>query len=235
MSAGPVALVGSGEYLPVMADVEGGLLAGRPPRFVQIPTAAAPEGPGILDRWQALGVEQATRLGVTAVPLRVETRQDADNPALAEQVQGAGLIYLSGGDPPYLADTLRGTLLWGAIVAAWQDGAALAGCSAGAIALTDWVPDIRRQHVPGRSGLGAVPHLRVMPHFDKLTSWVPDLPERYLVDLPPATLVIGIDEDTALVGGPHEWLVQGRRSAWVITAAGREEHPAGSVLLTEGG
>lgn len=56
MSAGPVALVGSGEYLPVMADVEGGLLAGRPPRFVQIPTAAAPEGPGILDRWQALGI-----------------------------------------------------------------------------------------------------------------------------------------------------------------------------------
>ncbi len=234
MSAGPVALVGSGEYLPVMADVEGGLLAGRPPRFVQIPTAAAPEGPGILDRWQALGIEQARRLGVTAVPLRVETRKDAEDPALAEQVQGAGLIYLSGGDPPYLADTLRGTLLWGAIVAAWQDGAALAGCSAGAIALTDWVPDIRRQDVPGRPGLAAVPHLRVIPHFDKLTSWVPDLPERYLVDLPPATLVIGIDEDTALVGGPHEWLVQGRQSAWVITAAGRKEHPAGSGLLTGG-
>ena len=44
MSPGPLALVGSGEYLPVMADVERMLLAGRPPRYVQIPTAAAPEG-----------------------------------------------------------------------------------------------------------------------------------------------------------------------------------------------
>ena len=42
---GPLALVGSGEYLEVMAGVEGALIAGRPRRYVQIPTAAAPEGP----------------------------------------------------------------------------------------------------------------------------------------------------------------------------------------------
>ena len=41
---GPLALVGSGEYLEVMADVEGALIEGRPRRYVQIPTAAAPEG-----------------------------------------------------------------------------------------------------------------------------------------------------------------------------------------------
>jgi len=232
VTAGPLALVGSGEYLPVMAEVEAGLLAGRAPIFVQIPTAAAPEGSTSLDRWTALGVAQAARLGVTPVPLRVESREHAEDPAVAEQVRGAGLIYLSGGNPPFLADTLRGTLLWQAIRAAWQAGAALAGCSAGAIALTDWVPDIRRPETPGRHGLAAVPHLRVIPHFDRLTGWMPDLPERYLLDLPPATGVVGIDEDTALVGGPEEWTVQGRQSAWVITAAGREEHPGGSVLFT---
>jgi len=42
---GPLALVGSGEYLAVMAGVEGALIEGRPRRYVQIPTAAAPEGP----------------------------------------------------------------------------------------------------------------------------------------------------------------------------------------------
>ena len=41
---GPLALVGSGEYLAVMAGVEDALIEGRPPRYVQIPTAAAPEG-----------------------------------------------------------------------------------------------------------------------------------------------------------------------------------------------
>lgn len=232
MKAGPVALVGSGEYLPQMAEVERGLLTHRPPRYVQIPTAAAPEGPASVDRWVALGRQQARRLGVTAVPLLVETREDAERPEIADQVRGAGLIYLSGGDPPYLADCLRDTLLWRTIEAAWRAGAALAGCSAGAIALTDWVPDIRRREAPGRRGLGAVPHLRVIPHFDRLTEWLPDLPERYLLDLPAGTTVVGIDEDTALVGGPQEWVVQGRQSVWVITGAGRDSYSVGSVLVT---
>lgn len=232
MSAGPIALVGSGEYLPAMLDVEAQLLAGRPPRYVQIPTAAAPEGPEVTRRWVALGVEQARRLAVTAVPLNVETREQADDPAVAAQVRGAGLIYLSGGDPPFLADTLRDTLLWNAVHAQWQAGAALAGCSAGAIALTDWVPDIRRRDAPGRRGLAVVPHLRVIPHFDRLVSWLPDLPERYLLDLPPGAQVVGIDEETALVGGPADWMVQGRQSAWLITAVGRTEFPAGSTVAT---
>ena len=40
---GPIALVGSGEYLPIMEDVERDLLRGRPPRMAQLATAAAPE------------------------------------------------------------------------------------------------------------------------------------------------------------------------------------------------
>ena len=69
--SGPIALVGSGEYLPVMTALEGALLAGRPPRYVQVPTAAAREGEESLSRWVALGVAQADRLGVEAVPVVV--------------------------------------------------------------------------------------------------------------------------------------------------------------------
>ena len=61
---GPLALVGSGEYLPVMTGVEGALIKGRPRRYVQIPTAAAPEGPQRLQYWLDLGAAQAERLGV---------------------------------------------------------------------------------------------------------------------------------------------------------------------------
>ena len=71
---GPLALVGSGEYLEVMADVEGALIAGRPRRYVQIPTAAAPEGPGRLRYWLDLGAAQAERLGVQPVPVLVRKR-----------------------------------------------------------------------------------------------------------------------------------------------------------------
>lgn len=230
MAPGPVALVGSGEYLEVMADVERRLIAGRPARYVQIPTAAAPEGPASLARWTAMGRAQAERLGVESVPVVVRDIEDADDPALAALVEGAGLIYLSGGSPPYCAATLRGTLVWKAVERAWQDGAALAGCSAGAMALTSWVPDIRHPLREADPGLGVVPRLRVIPHFDRFGSWVPDLVTRYLARSPDDVSVVGVDEDTALVWDDGCWTVQGRQSVWLLTADGREAFAPGSVL-----
>ena len=84
---GPLALVGSGEYTPAMLDVERDLIAGRPPRYVQIPTAAAREGAGRLSYWVELGRAQADRLGVEAVPLVVTKRAQADDPAIVAQIE----------------------------------------------------------------------------------------------------------------------------------------------------
>jgi cyanophycinase-like exopeptidase len=215
-----------------MASIEAGLLAGRPARYVQLATAAVPDGPSVVERWHNLGREQAERLGVEAVILEVNDRADADNDAIAQQVAGAGLIYLSGGNPGFLADTLRDTAVWAAIVAAWQAGAALAGCSAGAMAMTSWIPSLRHPRQGGTNGLAVLPHMRVIPHFDFFTSKVPDLVTRFLLPYDPAITVLGIDEETALVGGPKDWMVQGRQSVWRLTAEGREELPAGTVVST---
>ncbi|CAN5212359.1 hypothetical protein BH24ACT10_BH24ACT10_16910 [soil metagenome] len=233
--AGPVALVGSGEYLPVLDPLERRLLAGRTPRFVQLATAAAPEGQQSLARWHALGRAAAERLGVQQVVVPVVDRVSADDPEVAALVEGAGLVYLSGGSPPFLAATLHGTAVWRAIADAWRGGAALAGCSAGAIALTDHVPDLRHPLREAEPGLAAVPHLRVLPHFDRFAVRLPDVLLTRLVDTPPGVTVVGVDEDTALVGGPMTWEVVGRQSVWVLTAYGRTEHPAGSVLETPTG
>ena len=227
---GPIALVGSGEYLPEMEDVERGLLAGRPPRMVQLATAAAPEGPERLHYWYDLGRDAARRLGVKQVVIPVVDRATADDHALAATVAGAGLIYLSGGSPPFLALTLRGTRVWAAIEAAWRRGAALAGCSAGAMALTGRVPDIRHPLQSPQPGLDVVPHLRVLPHFDQFIRSMPDGVLRRLAAPSPGVTVLGIDERTALVGGPVEWTVQGHQSVWALDGDGRREHPVGSRL-----
>ena len=229
---GPVALVGSGEYLPVLEPVERALLAGRPPRYVQLATAAAPEGPASLARWHALGADAARRLGVEQVVVPVGDRDDAQEQANAELIAGAGLVYLSGGNPPFLAATLRDTAVWRAIQAAWQGGAALAGCSAGAMALTAHVPDIRHPMRGAEVGLSAVPHVRVLPHFDRFAGRLPDVVLTRVSNPPPGVTSVGVDEDTALVGGPVEWRVEGRQSVWVLTSGGRTEHPAGSTLVT---
>jgi len=230
--AGPLALVGSGEYLPVMRSVEAALLQGRPPRYVQLATAAAPEGDASLARWHRLGREQAEHLGVEQIVVDVRDRAGADDPKMAAMVAGAGLVYLSGGNPTYVSQALRDTAVWTAIHQAWTDGSALAGCSAGAMALTGWVPSIRNLRAHPDPGLGLLPHLRVLPHFDRMLGRFPDLLTRALVRSPDGVTVLGIDEDTALVGGPHEWTVQGIRSVWVLGDGSRKEHPTGTQLVT---
>jgi cyanophycinase-like exopeptidase len=229
-TAGPLALVGSGEYLEVMAPVEGELLAGRSPRYVQIATAAVPDGPEVVAKWHRLGEQQARRLGVEQVVLDVTDRDQANDVDTANQLVDAGLIYLSGGHPGFLADTLRGTLLWDTIVAQWRAGAALAGCSAGAMAMTSWVPSIRHPIQGGTVGLALLPHVRVIPHFDAFAARIPDIVTRFLLPHEGHVTLVGIDEDTALVGGPYEWRVVGRQSAWIIDPQGRHEVPSGSSL-----
>ena len=233
MSTAPIALVGSGEYLPVMTEIEGSLIEGRAPKYVQLATAAAPEGDESLARWHNLGRLQVERLGVEQVVVDVRTREDAERDDLAALVAGAGLIYLSGGNPAFLAETLRDTAVWRAIRAAHDEGSALAGCSAGAMALSDWAPRMRDLVHPNQpSGLGLVPHVRVIPHFDKMLGWVPDVLRNALLHKPEGTMLLGIDEDTALVGGPHEWEVRGRQSVWELGEGKRVEHPAGSRIVT---
>lgn len=228
-ASGPIALVGSGEFLPVMEAVDAALLAGRAPRAVFLPTAAAPDGPNRVDYWLRLGTEHYRRLGIEPVPLAVLDRRDADDPANAATVAGAGLVYLSGGNPGYLADTLRGTAVLEAVLAAWQAGAALAGCSAGACALTAVADDM--QTGATRPGLAVVPELVVLPHFDQIEGWRPGIVDRSLANLAPGQILVGIDEETALISRDGGWQVDGRQNVWIVEPDGRRNPHAAPAFL----
>lgn len=231
---GPIALVGSGEYLPPMAAIEGALLEGRPARYVQLATAAVQDGPSVVEHWHELGTAQAKRLGVEPIIVPVNDRDDANNPQFADMIAGAGLIYLSGGNPNYLADVLRDSLVWRAIEATWRSGSALAGCSAGAMALGSWIPSLRHPRRGSTAGLGLLAHLGIVPHFDAFLARVPDLVTRLVLPDESTMTVFGVDEETALVGGPTEWMVQGRQSVWQLTNNGRVELPVGATVTTPG-
>ena len=230
-TAGPVALVGSGEFLDAMVEVDAELLAGRAQRVVFLPTAAAEEGAERVRYWIELGRAHYAAMGVEALPLKVLDREDAECPELASQVAGAGLVYLSGGNPGFLAYTLAGTAVWQAILEAWNAGAALAGCSAGACALTRIADDFRQ---PGRfagDGLGVVPEFVVLPHFDRIEHWAPGLVDRMRARVPLGAVLIGIDENTALVGNNANFTVWGQNSVWRIDEDGsRSQFRAGEPL-----
>ena len=228
---GPIALVGSGEFLPVMEDVDRTLLEGRPARVVFLPTAAAPEGDERIQFWVQLGHEHYARMGVESEALMVLERADAERPDFAERIAGAGLVYLSGGNPAFLTDTLRDSAVWHAIETEWRKGAALAGCSAGAIALSAVVRDRFAADAPIRPALRVVPHLAILPHFDRLIRFRPELARR---PTPDGVTLVGVDEDTAIVGGPRRWTVMGRQRAWILHPdAEREGFDAGDVIETQ--
>jgi cyanophycinase-like exopeptidase len=213
---GSLALVGSGEYLPQMREFEqslinDGLANNKKPIYIQIPTAAARESENRINYWRSLGQAAAKSLGVTQDFLPIFTREDANNLELLKNVDNAALIYLSGGDPHYLAQTLRDTLLWDLILKNWQSGGSLAGCSAGAMAFSGYVPHFRLSRAKPTQGFGLLRQVRVIPHFDKFFKWIPDSAAKHLLDLPGDSTLIGIDEVTAVVKRVNQdWQVWGK-------------------------
>ena len=75
-------------------------------------------------------------------------RDGADDPAAAQAIGEADLIYLSGGKPAYLLEALDGSAVGRAIAAAHERGAVLAGCSAGAMVLAGHTFDFRFRIAP---------------------------------------------------------------------------------------
>jgi cyanophycinase len=211
---GVLALVGSGEYLPVMQEFETGLLhsafaRGKSNTFVQIPTGSSEEGDDRRLFWQRRGKEQSDRIGSECVYLPIHEREDAFNPEYVTAVKGAGLIYFSGGNPHHIADVIKGSPFWDAIVEEWESGSSLAGCSAGAMAFGGTIMGIRK--TSHSEGLNLLPDIEVIPHYDKMLGWLPDRVASFIARAGADTTLVGIDENTALVND----------GAWRVTGEGR--------------
>jgi cyanophycinase len=225
---GFVALVGAGEYLPSMNPVDQYLLQQlhETPRVVVLPTASAPDGAGVPERWNAMGVEHFTQLGASVEPLMLLNREDANHPAFVEKLAAANFIYFSGGKPSYLMATLEGTAAWQAILQVYENGGVIAGCSAGAmvmgVVLFDF-PQVWRT-IPA---LGLVPGIAIIPHFDQLprpmTSTIATIGRGKVT-------VVGVDGGTALVVGDGRWVVQGKGGVTVFTEKQKHRYQAGDEV-----
>jgi cyanophycinase len=211
---GLIALVGAGEYLPVMDGIDRHLLSsvndnGRSPRVVCLPTAAGQEGQGSVERWMRMGREHFAALGAAVEALPIVDHRSADDGQYDEILEAADLIYFSGGNPGYLYESLAGSRAWDAARRAWARGAVYAGCSAGAMILGKRIPNMRKIGVGERDGFGIIDVQYVLPHFDHagpFRAFVSLLRHR----LKEGQSMIGIDENTAMVGKSGEvWQVMG--------------------------
>src|SRR6266702_6643444 len=224
---GTLALVGAGEYLPPIAPVDTMLLEriDGAPRVVVLPTASTPDGAGVPEHWAKMGVDHFTQLGATVEPVMLLRRRDADDASIVSQIAAANFVYLSGGKPRYLLETLQGTAAWDAIVNVLAAGGVVAGCSAGAMVLGSEVFDFPQvwRTIPA---LGLVPGMAIIPHFDEL----PSLMVGTITRGRRKTTVVGIDGTTALVGSGHQWIVYGRGGVTVFTKNGKQRYTGGEIV-----
>jgi cyanophycinase len=231
---GLIALVGSGEYLPVMEEVDRYLLdslkiTGRRPRVVCLPTAAGKEGDQSVNRWSNMGIQHFNKLGADVTALPIIDRASADDVQYESVLENADLIYFSGGDPGYLYTTMKDTCAWHSAQRAWANGAIYAGCSAGAMILGKRVPSFRLGGA--QDGFGIVSAEFIVPHFDAIPGiWKPVI-FSLQKQLKNGQRMLGVDEETALVGSlTGEWKVMGQSQVQVFTREQKSTYKSGDVV-----
>ncbi len=240
-----IALVGSGEYLEACRDVDEHLLgllasdgggspqdggATRAPRVVCLPTASSTEGERVWRSWADRGVAWFAGLGADASAAHVVDRSSADDPVNADHIASADLVYLSGGKPTHLRETLHGSRAWAAVESVLARGGVLAGCSAGAMIQGERIAGLRSA-ATATPGFGLLPGSIVLPHFDEYPSMIATAVQRLVGK---GLSVVGIDGGTALVRHDDRLHAVGRGSVTVWGPLGHgvyanEELPAGAI------
>lgn len=218
-----LAVVGSGEYLAPMETVDRQLLDlfDTLPRMVCLPTAAGREGDEKIDDWMHRGVDHFTSLGAEAEPVRVWDRASANDPLLAQRIESADFVYLSGGRPSYLHATLHDSLAWQAITRVVERGGLLAGCSAGAMIQGTRFAGLPRPH----NGFGLWPDVHVVPHFDEIPSPLVTVMRRLVGK---QHTLVGVNANTALVNVDGTYRVIGDQVT-VWTATDKHQYSAGDL------
>lgn len=209
-------LLGSGEFEPWSEPVERRLLAGaRPGPVAILPTASWPDGEAAFETWARKGVGHYRGIDVDAKVVALRTREDAFDPALARELDDVSLVFFSGGRPSYLAGVLAATPFWRNVLRALEDGAAYAGCSAGACVLGEMAPDsvTEKLFAPDWApGLRLLPDVLVTPHWDALNEHEPGMREFARAQVREDCVLLAIDERTALIGDGNTWAVMGEGS-----------------------
>lgn len=192
---------GGGMSAPDLRVIE--LAGGFDAPLCILPTAAAPDHNH--KRAGNNGVRWFRHLGTRNVfVLDVIDSDSANDVTFAASLRTSKLIYLLGGFPRHLGETLAGSLCWEAALDAYRNGAVIAGSSAGAMVLCEHYYDPYEKRL--LRGLNLIPNACVLPHHNTFgKAWADQL--KLLL---PDAMLIGIDESTGmLTDADGAWRVYG--------------------------
>lgn len=205
--------VGRASLLRHFVKISGGKRA----RLVVIPTASSFQAEVV-----ASYTEVFTRLGVSALEVvNPGSRADSHDPQACAAVDNATGIFMSGGSQLRLSQFLPGTPLGDALHRAYQRGAVVAGTSAGASIMSEFMISMGEEGITPvqrtsqlTAGLGLLSGVVVDQHFGQRSRYGRLMS---VVASSPNLLGVGIDEDTAIeVRDGRDFLVHGSGGVFVI-------------------
>ena len=205
----------SGECKVLRKFVE--MAGGKDGRIVVITTATGlPQAVGAeyKDLFESLGAGEVNTLAIA-------NRQAANQSRQAEILKEACGIFFTGGDQLRLTSILGGSAVDAAIRAAFQEGAIIAGTSAGAAVMSETMiiggisnDTPTKSSISMAHGMGFVSEVVIDQHFaqrGRISRLLAAVAQN------PHIMGVGIDEDTALlVGGNRRCEVLGTQTVTIL-------------------
>lgn len=210
-----LALFGSGEFTDAVDNIDKYLIERfKPGNVAVLPTAAGMESD--VDKWIEMAKSHYAKFNLPVIALPVHNKDHANDEAMIAPIAEADWIFFSGGNPGYLLDSLEGTKLWKMVMDRIDNGALLAGSSAGAMVIGKYLltaPSFKAMFsghgTLWKDGFGLV-DCTILPHFDHFKRYQ-GLVKR-IIDNSPAKVSsswMGIDENTAIIYSQNKSVVRG--------------------------
>ncbi len=218
-----VALVGGEEFTEAAEAFDRELLAlvdAEAPNVAILPTAAKSENPFLA---AAHGISHFRKLGADPYGVMIVDKITADAPVLVAELEGADIVYFTGGNPTDLLEGIRDSRAWRKLLKMADAGTVIAGSSAGAMVLGE------RMAFGGEESeaLGLVAGVIVLPHFERADA---ERIDQLVKAVPEGLTYLGIDGATGCLRAGDEWRVFGPGRMHVITKDGAEVVESGGVF-----
>ncbi len=190
-----------------------------------LPTAAAPDQNHL--RAGNNGKRWFEGLGANNVNIAmILDRNSANDETICASLQRSKLIYLLGGFPRHLGETLLNSKAFEAMLIAYRNGAVIAGSSAGAMVMCEYYYDPNEKKI--LNGLNLLTNICVLPHYNTFgKTWANQLTQRI-----PNGRLVGIDEQTGMINDSlgAAWSVYGGGQVTIMENGQTKGYARGGVF-----
>jgi cyanophycinase len=197
-------LFGSGEFTDSVDNIDKYLIDKFKPKNVAvIPTAAGQESD--VEKWINMAQSHYAKFNLSVIPVEIFNKVQANDKTKVDLLNDADWIFFSGGNPNYLLETIKDTLLWEVVLKKYNQGTLLSGSSAGAMIMGKYIltPSLRTMFEKNKTmwhPAFGLTNYTIIPHFDhfkRQPGFIKKIMDKSLVKVKSSWM--GIDENTAIL------------------------------------